>query len=202
MLCCVAVGFVIATILRAWRRLTGRGPEPTSVFAPTARRPAPGSAAPPAPSRPAPASGAASGGGRSPATVLRFAAAGVALYAVAVLALAAVGAADLRAGAGLWALRSAVFVLVAGTLLVASGTAPSPPGPLPRRPLAGCALLGLGLAWLELGLLDMHLFGLVQVAGGGAAWDVVFHGAGVVAIVAGWALTAGPAAGRLVPQRD
>ena len=200
MLCCVAVGFVIATILRAWRRITGRGPEPTSVFAPPARRPAPGSAAAFAPPRPpAAVPGAA---GRSPAAVLRFAAAGVALYAVSVLALAALGAADLQAGAGRWALRSAVFAAVAATLLVASGTAPSPAGPLPRRRLAGCALLGLGLAWLELGLLDMHLFGLVRIAGGGAGWDVAFHGAGVVAIAAGWALTVRPPAGRLVPQRD
>jgi hypothetical protein len=202
MLCCVAVGFVIATILRAWRRLTGRGPEPTSVFAPTARRPAPGGAAALAPPQAAPEPGEARAGRRSPAAVLRFAAAGVALYIVAVPALAALGAADLGGAFALWALRSAVFAVVAATLLVASGTAPRPPGALRGRHLAGCALLGLGLAWLELGLLDMHAFGLLRIEGGGAGAEVAFHGAAVLAIALGWVLSAGPAAVRLVPQRD
>ena len=173
MLCCVAFGLVVASILRAFRRVTGRGPEVTTVFAPPARRPAPGAPAapPPAPVTPprAPAPARARTGRAGP--ILRATAAGGAVYLVAVAALLAAGAASTSAGGATWTLRSLAYLVAAAGALIAAAAAPSPAAPVAKRETLGCALVGAGAAWLELGLLDMHLFGLLRI-GGGLGGDV------------------------------
>ncbi len=110
------------------------------------------------------------------------------MYAAAVALLLLFGAADGEASTADWLMRDALFVLLmAASLLVARHWSYG------RSPLAGrerlaCALMGVGAIWLELGILDQHLFGLFAIAHGSLAWDLAFHGIGMLAFLAGWAL--------------
>ena len=191
MLCCIAVAFVIGMVRQGWRSLTLAGDTgPAAPLPPRARRPQPGAALAPAPAPPA-------AGSRWESDVLtraraalelRFAAAGIVLYAGAVALLLALGAADGGAGAAGWVARDALYaVLALIALVVARRWAGSEPSPWGRERL-GCALVGAGAVWLELGILDQHLFGLFEIAHGALAWDAVFHGVGAGAFVAGWTL--------------
>lgn len=190
MLCCIAVAFVIGSIRQGWRTVTLRGEaSSTTPLPPPARRPQPGAAPlapPPRPQRTRRESDVLTPA--RAALELRFAAAGIVLYAGAVAVLLAFGAADGGAAAAGWVMRDALLVaLVVIALLVARSWAGSEPSPHGRERLA-CALMGAGAVWLELGILDQHFFGLFEIAHGSLAWDAVFHGGGAAAFVAGWAL--------------
>jgi hypothetical protein len=191
-LCCIAIAFVIGTVRQGWRTLTFAGDTgPVTPLPPAARRPQPG-AAPVAPSpEPARTRRRWESDVLTPARAaleLRFAAAGIAFYAGVIALLGIAGAADGSAGATGWILRDALFVVLAVmALIVARSCAGSAPSPRGRERLA-CALMGAGAVWLELGLLDMHFFGLFDIAHGALVWDALFHGAAAVAFAAGWAL--------------
>lgn len=108
------------------------------------------------------------------------AAAGVALHVVLVEVLIRSGAASSEAASARWWIRGALVVLVGAYLTF--GAARRPGGPLlPGRERAAAAVVGVGGAVTVLGALDMHAFGLYELAEGSSAWDVVFHGAGAVA---------------------
>lgn len=191
MLCCIAVAFVIGVVRQGWRSLTFTDePGPAAPLPPRARRPQPGAALAPVDAPPATRSRWESDvlTRARAALELRFAAAGIVLYAGAVALLLAVGAADGGAAAAGWVMRDALLVALAvAALLVARSWRGSEPSPHGRERLA-CALMGAGAVWLELGILDQHLFGLFEIAHGSLAWDAVFHGGGAAAFVAGWAL--------------
>ena len=192
MLCCIAVAFVIGMVRQGWRSLTLAGDTgPAAPLPPAARRPQPGAAAAPAaPAPPTPRSRWESDvlTRARAALELRFAAAGIVLYTAALALLLAVGAADGGTTDAGWITRDLLFAALAViALVVARHAAGSEPSPRGRERLA-CGLMGVGAIWLELGLLDMHLFGLFELAHGALLWDAVFHGAGAAAFVAGWAL--------------
>jgi uncharacterized membrane protein len=65
----------------------------------------------------------------------------------------------------------------------------------PRRVIAGAALLGAGLATTVWGALDMHALALYDWEPGLPAGllDFVYHGAGVLIAIFGYALVAAPA---------
>jgi uncharacterized membrane protein len=60
--------------------------------------------------------------------------------------------------------------------------------------IAGAALLGAGIALFAWGALDMHGLGLYDWRPGAPAGvlDVVYHGAGVLVAVVGYALLTAP----------
>lgn len=175
--CCIAIAFVIALVRRAWFAVVpGRAPT-EALFAPSARRPAPGEVAPPS-ERPAPAPA------RSTDLPLCLGAVAVTtvFYASVVAVLRWTGVAE-PATAPLvgWAARDAVLagIGVVAAVLAAmrfDGSAVPKTGP-------AAVLLGAGAAWFGLGVLDMHAFGLFELAP--VAMDLAFHGAGLAAMVAG-----------------
>ena len=124
------------------------------------------------------------------ASALLFAAVGASIYALAVAMLLYLGAADQAAEPAIgWWTRHAVVVALAAAALAGEHFLRGGESRLAGRARLSSALIGAGGAWLALGVLDQHAFDLFAIAGGSLAWDVVFHGVGSVAIVAGWALT-------------
>lgn len=185
MACCAIAVLVIGMLRACWHRLPGV-PDPVEVgFAPVARRAAPGSAAPDAPVRPASAPSLA------PAAVaLVFVALGTVTYAAMVLALVGAGWAHSTGSGAAWSVRSALLVALALASVIAAARWAQPRRSGPARLGRAAMLWGTGSAWWTLGIVDMHVFGLVEVGGGSLAADVAFHGAGAVLMLAGAALAA------------
>lgn len=168
MVCCLTFGALLAVFRRTWLLLTGRRPERVARFAPVAYRPAPGEPMPAmCPQEALPAA----------IPLMRWAAAGVVLYLVAVGVLLWLEVAGSEASAAVWVLRTALYLAV---LLLALRLARSS---IPRERLAPWALITVGLVCFELGILDMHLFALLEI--GSPLGDLAFHGLPVAAALAG-----------------
>lgn len=186
MACCVIAVFVIGVVRGCWFRLPGV-PAPAEVgFAPVARRAAPGAA----PSAPGPAPVRTQTPALSPFSVgLVFLAFGTATYAAAIQALVLDGWVEPQAGAVPWWARTAVLGIT-----VLSCVAMAAAGPESRRAgtpkaVRAAMLWGIGAAWWMWAIVDMHVFGLVEVGGGTLVADVLFHGPGAVMLVAAVAVT-------------
>lgn len=182
MICCVLLSFLVGIPQRLWRRMTRRGGIRDLGSAQRGPRLSPDTTVLVAPS----SEGSARPGWRLRPVLLRSVGAGVAVYLVGIQILLVVGAADTHADAWLWAVRSVLFIALGAACVRLGGEVPTP-SPSAREVLA-CGLAAGGLTWFELGAIDMHLFAMFNVADGAPLWDAVFHGAGVVFAVAGWAL--------------
>jgi hypothetical protein len=113
--------------------------------------------------------------------VLHYFAAGTALYLVAVMVLLWTRAAQSVGGTFAWVARTGCYL---GLLLTAVGLSRSGQR-LDAWRGVGWALIAVGAAIFELGLLDMHLFGVIQIAHGNPLWDIVFHNFGPMLALAG-----------------
>jgi hypothetical protein len=177
MICCI-VGLLILTTVGRLRRLLGLGAgETPALFAPVAQRPAPGQVlaaaavvAEPATQRP-----------RRDATVLGYGAAGVAFCGVAAPLLVLSGAAENTGSAGDWMLRNLCYLAVIVVAVVLSRSVglwrvSRGPGPL---------MIVVGAVIFELGLMDMHVFGVLEMDHGNVMADMVFHGIGPILVLTG-----------------
>lgn len=91
-----------------------------------------------------------------------------------------------------WVLRTGCYL----GLLLAAVCLSRPRQRLDARKRAGWALIAVGAAIFELGVLDMHLFGVIQIAHGNPLWDIVFHNVGPALALAGTFLLLRAGAGR------
>ena len=175
MLCCLVLLMLFGLI----RRADGIGP-----FPPPARRTASGTPLPSPGISPSPAASAL---GTARAAIVRWSAIGALSYVAGVAVLRATGPADGLADPAIsWFARDLLFVACAVSGLWLGGRGAG--GRLPAARSRALALVGAGSAWLVLGLVDMHVFGLFEIAHGQVLWDAVFHGAGSWTIVAGLVL--------------
>lgn len=181
MICCVLFSLIIGKPQRLWRRLMRRHSVPEVHFAPPARRLGPGATATPM----SPRQGCPSPARPRRALLLRCTGVGVAVYLVGASVLLVSGAADDRADAWVWLVRSVLFAAVGAASVRLSGPAPRLRS---RREVLACALAAGGVTWFELGAVDMHVFALFEIADGAPLGDFLFHGSGVVAAVVGWLL--------------
>ncbi|MBI4896738.1 MAG: hypothetical protein HY827_00020 [Actinobacteria bacterium] len=118
------------------------------------------------------------------ATLCRWGAIGVAFYVSAITALLACGAASALDDSGAhWLMRDLSFAIVASFALVISERMAKDRRRALHRPTL--ALIGVGAAWTVLGFIDMHVFGLIEIAHGAMLWDAVFHAAGFWAVIGG-----------------
>ncbi len=178
MTCCI-VGLLILAVVRGARRVLGFGHDDISVlFAPTARRPPPGSTltvspgavAEPKPAKPWPGT-----------RLFEYAAFGIAIYMVAVTVLLWTGAAQNTGSPLAWIVRTGFYIaLILGAVRLARSSVRSD-----ARRDASWMLIAIGAAFFEFSLLDMHAFGLIQIAHGDTSWDIVFHNFGPVVALAG-----------------
>ena len=174
--CCIVIALVIGLGRRVWFGLVPGAHPAEPGFAPPAARPAPG---PARPAQPGPGPRARPATTSSWRGLLPFVAAGAALYTAAVALLTVLGAATGSNGAG-WVPRDVLVVAVAlGALLLGRHATVRASDRVPF------ALIGCGSTWLLLGLLDMHVFGLFDIAHGAVLPDLLFHGSGSAATTAG-----------------
>jgi hypothetical protein len=167
----VVFSALVTIITRLRRRGSG-----TAGFAPVSYRAAPGAVAPT--TRNAGTSGALRGPGAARVAALVTASAvGTALHVVLVELLLLTGAAESTASTARWWVRGAAVVAI-GTYLTV-GAVRAPKGPiLQSKERIAAAAVGVGVASSVLGAIDMHAFGLYELAGGSSLWDVAFHGWG------------------------
>ena len=172
MTCCV-VGLLIFAGVRWARRLLGSERNDMHAHcAPMATRPVPGGISE-ASLRPVLAKSPAVGHKASIGLFLYFAA-GIGVYLVAVMVLLWTGAAQSVGAPLAWVLRTGCYL----GLLLAAVCLSRPRQRLDARKRAGWALIAVGAAIFELGVLDMHLFGVIQIAHGNPLWDIAFHNVG------------------------
>ena len=182
-ICCSAFALIIRALPRVWRALAADSASSETNLKSTAPRLAlctPAAAPPPIRTRAKVCRSCCP-------LLLRLGAASVVFYVVGVTVLILFGAAASDADAWTWLIRSTLFAAAAAaaTQMRVGGAAA---GSASVRELIACSLVAWGVTWFELGAVDMHLFGLFEVAGGSAFWDAVFHGSGVLAAAAGWVL--------------
>jgi hypothetical protein len=192
MTCCV-VGLLIFAGVRWARRLLGSAPtEMHAHFAPMASRPAPGEV-PEASRRPVRAESPAVAR-EAPAGLFAYFAAGIAVYLIALMVLLWTGAAQSVGGPLAWVVRTGCYL----GLLLAAVRLSRPRQRLDARRGAAWALIAVGAAIFELGVLDMHLFGVIEVAHGNPLWDIAFHNFGPALALTGAFLLLRAGAGRSV----
>jgi hypothetical protein len=131
---------------------------------------------------------------KEPVGLFQYFAAGIALYLVALMVLLWTGAAQSVGGPLAWGVRTGCYL---GLLLVAVRLS-RPRQRLDARRGAAWALIAVGAAVFELGVLDMHLFGVIEIAHGNPLWDIVFHNFGPALALAGAFLLLRAGAGRSV----
>jgi len=202
--CCIAIAFVISLVRKGWFAVfPSRRPEP-ELFAPPAYRPAPGGLGPVAgvsaarlpAGGPRPIAATAQAGRLAPMFLGAFALTGM-LYMATVFALTRFDLASTGSATVGWSARNVVLAALILTALV--GAAATYDGAGISRASFGVVLLGAGFAWVGLGVLDMHGFSLLNLAHddagcacaccgtthGSLLADTVFHGVGLVAVLAG-----------------
>ena len=190
MTCCV-VGLLIFAGVRWARRLLGSERNDMHAHcAPMATRPVPGGISE-ASLRPVLAKSPAVGHKASIGLFLYFGA-GIGVYLVAVMVLLWTGAAQSVGAPLAWILRTGCYL----GLLLAAVCLSRPRQRLDARKRAGWALIAVGAAIFELGVLDMHLFRVIQIAHGNPLWDIVFHNVGPALALAGTFLLLRAGAGR------
>ncbi len=187
MACCIVLSVLVAAVRRLWFALPGTGEAQDPGFAPPARRQVGGFAASAelqvaTPTEVEPSQTAVGG------SAWRGFAVASGSYALILPILAAAGAVTLSGSAVAWIGRSALLALLAAAALLAP--ARSAAGHRSTRAADTNALCAAGAALWLWGLLDMHLFGLLEVAGGAAGWDIAFHAVGPLLAAAGlWVVT-------------
>lgn len=181
MTCCI-VGVLLTMAFVRVRRLFGRRPADRQVvFAPVAWRPAPGQDWPGA--EPA-AVASAPVLRRAPNPVLGYCALAITTVLFAVPALAAAGVLRNTGSPAQWLLRGALYATAAGAAVALRRTA------LWRAPRGvGTLMIVAGAVVFELGVLDMHVFRVIDVAEANMVALFAFHNAGpALAIVGGLVL--------------
>ena len=176
MTCCI-VGLAILMMLRRVRRVFGgRDEEAPVLFAPVARRPAPGQAPVPVMAAgPVPVFRPAS------ANVLRASAFGIAVCLIGTPVLVWFGAVENTGSATGWLLRGACYLAVIAAALALSRAATiwrAPGG-------AGTLLIIVGAVIFELGVLDMHVFRVIDIDWRDTLAYMAFHNIGPVLAMAG-----------------
>ncbi|WP_157095341.1 hypothetical protein [Hoyosella altamirensis] len=201
MLCCAALIFVMGLVREAWFRLPGTTRPEEPGFAPRAYRPAPGEPQPRTIAPTSPAIRTPNSRPRVPRTSgraprLRLVsmgfAVGSAIYILSLQLLFALDAAQrLTDGTIGWGTRTVVFVMIA----VAAAWIGRHWKSAHAGDLIVSALAGSGIAWWILSYVDMHMLMLIDIAHGSLAWDLVFHGVGVVLTGAAliWSASSTPA---------
>ncbi len=165
------------------RRALGLAPdEERTIFAPVAQRPAPGQML--TPHSPAAVARLPVG-----AAVFRYAALGVAACLTAVPVLAWTGVIENTGSAPVWVLRGLCYLsLIAVAVMLSHGSFWS----TKRGP--GWLLVVAGAVIFETGVLDMHVFRVVEVEN--LAGDMVFHNIGPAIAMIGGLVLLYDAAGR------
>lgn len=188
MTCCI-VALLILSVVGRVRRAFGRADAPM-LFAPVARRPAPGqtlTAPVPAGAEPPPAT----------AVVFRYAAAGIAGCLVAVPLLVWAGVLENTGSPARWLLRAASYLTLIAVALMLSRAVPL--GRTARG--TGWLLIAVGAVVFETGVLDMHVFGLIEADHESLLGDIVFHNVGPVLMLIGAVVLSYGAAGRRKTSR-
>ena len=191
MICCL-VGLLILTVVGRVRRVVGLGGDPAPlVFAPVACRPAAGEAP-----RELIDQRPGADAGPPPVSVLRYAALAVAACLVGIPLLAICGAVENTGSAAAWLLRSVCYlaVIVAASVLTRSM-------PIWRAPRGvGAVLIVAGAVVFETGVLDMHVFRIIEIEN--LTGDMVFHNVGpALAVIGGLVLLYGAAGRRTTSRR-
>lgn len=164
MTCCI-VGLMILSLVGRVRRVAGKADAP-ALFAPVAQRPAPGQvlAAPVVEAERT----------RSTAAVFRYAALALALCAAAMPVLVWAGLLENTGSAAMWLVRGVCYLALIGTAIVLSRALPgfrNARGP-------GWLMVVAGAVIFEAGVMDMHVFRLIEVDHGNLLGDIVFHNIG------------------------
>lgn len=188
MTCCIVGLFILAVVGRV-RRAVGLAPdEEQSLFAPVAQRAAPGQTL---------AAACAAGSTARPtgAPVFRYAALAVALCLTVVPLLAWAGVVENTGSTPTWAARGVCYLLLIALAVTLSR------GPFwPTRRGVGWLLVVAGAVIFETGVLDMHVFRVVEVES--LPGDMVFHNVGpALAAIGGLVLLYGAAGRRRTSSR-
>lgn len=179
MTCCI-VGLLIMTLVGRFRRAVGPAPKP-ALFAPAAQRPAPGQTLvaasivdpPVTPERP------------DTAAVFGYAALATAGCLLAVPVLVWAGLLENTGSTAMWLARGVCYSLAIAVAVMLSRSVPlwrNARGP-------GWLLVIAGAVLFETGVLDMHVFRLIEVDHGNLLGDMVFHNIGpALAVIGGLVL--------------
>jgi len=200
MTCCI-VGLLILSVVNRIRRAAGGKIDEPALFAPVARRPAPGEALPQplaptaiAASR-APTAIAASRAVTS--AVFRYCGLGVALCLVAAPLLVFAGVLENTGSTAVWLLRGVCYLALIAVAVVLSRSV----GLLRNLRGPGWLLVVLGAVVFESGVVDMHLFRVIEVDHGNLLGDMIFHNVGPLIAVIGGLVLLYEAAGRRKTSR-
>ncbi len=195
MTCCI-VGLLLIMVFGRLRRVIGRvvggRAEAPGLFAPVAQRPAPGQVlGSPVDSEPAVPQ-------LPPADVLRYCAFGVVVCLVGMPVLVWMGAVQNTGSANGWLLRSACYVAVAiGALALGR---PGTPWGAPRG--AGTLLIVVGAVVFELTVIDMHVFGVIDLDPQNTLAYLAFHNIGPGLAIVGGLLLYGSRGRRAISDRS
>jgi len=191
MTCCI-VGLLILSVVNRIRRAAGGRIDEPALFAPVARRPAPGEALP----QPlAPTAIAASRAVTS--AVFRYCGLGVALCLVAAPLLVFAGVLENTGSTAVWLLRGVCYLALIAVAVVLSRSV----GLLRNLRGPGWLLVVLGAVVFESGVVDMHLFRVIEVDHGNLLGDMIFHNVGPLIAVIGGLVLLYEAAGRRKTSR-
>jgi hypothetical protein len=179
MTCCI-VGLLIMTLVGRFRRAVGLAEKP-ELFAPVASRPAPGqtlTAAAVGQAAPRPAT----------AAVFRYAALAMAGCLLGGPVLVWAGLLENTGSTGMWLVRGVCYLAAIAVAVILSRSMPlwrNARGP-------GWLLVVAGAVLFETGVLDMHVFRVIEVDHGNLLGDMVFHNIGpALAVVGGLVLLVG-----------
>lgn len=198
MTCCI-IGLLILSLVSRVRRIVGAKTDEPVLFAPVACRPAPGQAldesdcssdgAAPAGAMSAPVSSA----------VFRYCALGLALCLIGAPLVVLSGALENTGSTVMWLLRGVCYAALIAVALVLSRSV----GLLRNLTGAGWLLVVLGAVIFESGVVDMHVFRVLEVDHGNLMGDLMFHNIGpLVAVLGGLMLLYGAAGRRSTSRRS
>ena len=190
MTCCI-VGLLILSVVNRIRRAAGGRLAEPALFAPVARRPAPGEAVP------QPLAPSAVAADAVTSAVFRYCAVGVALCLVAAPLLVVAGVLENTGSTAVWLLRGVCYLALIAVAVVSSRSV----GLLRNLRGPGWLLVVLGAVVFESGVVDMHLFRVIEVDHGNLLGDMVFHNVGPLIAVIGGLVLLYEAAGRRKTSR-
>jgi hypothetical protein len=191
MTCCI-VGLAIMMVLGRLRRVFGGRDETPVLFAPVAQRPAPGQM----PALVVEAEPVSAGRPVS-ANVLRSCAFGIVVCLIGTPVLVWAGAVANTGSATGWLLRSACYLAV-----IAAAMALSRSGMILRAPAGvGTTLIIVGVVVFELGIIDMHVFRVINIDSRDMLAYMLFHNIGPVLAMAGGLILLYGSMGRTASSR-
>ncbi len=192
MTCCI-VGLLILSVVNRIRRAAGGRVDEPALFAPVARRPAPGETVP------QPLAPSAVAADAVTSAVFRYCAVGVALCLVAAPLLVWFGVLENTGPAATWLLRGVCYLALIGVAVALSRSV----GVLRNVRGTGWLLVVLGAVVFESGVVDMHLFRVIEVDHGNLLGDMVFHNVGpLIAVIGAGVLLYGAAGRRSTSRRS